>query len=472
MKILLIAGALAVTGASIAQHQELQEKPLVYKGNTNVTSDSSSLLHAFKSGTVHGHFRYFAMHTNNEAGLTDYAAQAIGGGIRYETAPYKGFQFAVSGFYFFNIGSSDLSKPDPTTGQLNRYEIGLFDIEDPHNHKDMDRLEELYLKYNFKRGHLSFGRQLINTPLINLQDGRMRPTGVEGIWFDWNRWKNWRIEGGFIYSISPRSTTKWYSVAESIGIYPTGVDVNGTPSAYKHQLKSAGVGIIGVHYKKNRWTVQAWDYYADNLFNTAFVQVDWKKQIGTGSWSWANGIQGIRQDVVGDGGNEQPQYRYMPSGNAAMTFGAKIGIQSDRWKISLNYNRITSDGMFLNPREWGREPFYTFMPRERNEGVGNVNALVARVDRKWAKSGITSQVAAGYFQLPDVKDFRLNKYGLPSYYQFNLDTKYAFKKTLKGLEAHLLLVFKVKAGETYDNPKFVFNKVNMGLLNFVLNYHF
>ena len=69
---------------------------------------------------------------------------------------------------------------------MNRYEIGLFDIEDPSNKKDIDRLEELYLKYNFKNATITVGKQLINTPFINLQDGRMRPTVVEGVWTEIN----------------------------------------------------------------------------------------------------------------------------------------------------------------------------------------------------------------------------------------------------------------------------------------------
>ena len=30
------------------------------------------------------------------------------------------------------------------------------------------------------------------------------------------------------------------------------------------------------------------------------------------------------------------------------------------------------------PREWGKEPFYTFLPRERNEGLGNIHAFTVK----------------------------------------------------------------------------------------------
>ena len=110
---------LAMQG-SWAQHQELSEKPEMYKGKHESTSDSTSILSAFKRGRFNGHFRYFFMSTQNQEGLTDYYANAAGGGLRFETAKFHGFQFAISGFYTFNIGSSDLGKKDSASGQSNR----------------------------------------------------------------------------------------------------------------------------------------------------------------------------------------------------------------------------------------------------------------------------------------------------------------------------------------------------------------
>jgi hypothetical protein len=36
------------------------------------------------------------------------------------------------------------------------------------------------------------------------------------------------------------------------------------------------------------------------------------------------------------------------------------------------------------PREWGRDPFY-FMPRERNEGYGDVNAIMTKYNTQILK---------------------------------------------------------------------------------------
>ena len=66
----------------------------------------------------------------------------------------------------------------------------------------------------------------------------------------------------------------------------------------------------------------------------------------------------------------------------------------------------------------------------------------------------------------------LNKYGMPSYVQANVDVRYSFPGWLKGLEGQILYVQKWKIGENYGNDKFVYNKVDMSLLNVVLNFYF
>ena len=473
MKIIVtVAVLLIMVNISNAQHQEIFEKPEMYKGKKGLTEDSSSLLSAFKKGHFNGHFRYFFMSTQNQKGLTDYYANAAGGGLRYETAKFHGFQFAASGVYVFNIGSSNLGNVDTATGQNNRYEIALFDVEDPNNKNDIDRLEEFYLKYSYKKSGITLGRQLLNTPFINLQDGRMRPTGAEGIWFELNEIKNTKIEAGWLYAISPRGTAKWHSTAESIGIYSSGISINGTKSQYSNNLESSGVFLIGLHSDVNNFVkLHAWNLLAENIFNTAMLQADFSYPLKNNHRIFAS-AQAIRQDAVNNGGNEDAVKTYFEKGGKSMTFGAKVGWKNEQWETSVNYNRITADGRYLMPREWGRDPFFTFMPRERNEGLGNVHALMAKVNYNLPTARVKTSLAVGYYKLPDVKNFRLNKYGLPSYNQVNAEIRYSFTGMLKGLEAQVLVVGKINNGETYNNKRYEFNKVDMMLYNVVLNYHF
>jgi hypothetical protein len=470
-KILLLGISILFVALTNAQHQELGEKPSIWKEKDKQAIDSNTLLYAFKNGSMNGHLRYFFMATDNQTGLSDYHAHAGGGGIKFETARFKGFQLGISGFFTFNMASSDLSKPDPTTNQGNRYEIGLFDVEDPNNKSDIDRLEELYVKYNVGNSFITVGKQLINTPFINLQDGRMRPTEASGIWTEINSIKKTKIEGGLINQISPRGTVKWYSVSESIGVYSSGLNIDGSKSGYAENTNTKGIAMVGITHKTSRsLTLKFWNLFVENIFNTSMLQADLKQPLSSNGDVIA-GLQFIQQNKIGNGGNKELSKRYFQD-NSATTFGANFGWENKSWKTSFNYNRITAAGRYLMPREWGRDPFYTFMSRERNEGLADVNAFVIKVGYHIPKTTIKTTAALGYFDLPKITDVAKNKYSMPSYSQLNIDIRYEFTGLLNGLGAQLLYVYKNKVGNTPIIDKYIINKVNMSLWNLVLNYNF
>lgn len=435
-------------------------------------ADSMSLRNAILNGKTSFNMRYFFSQTTNEGALTDYYANAIGVGLRYQSNLYHGVQFGLGGYTHFNIGSSNLQLPDPTTGGINRYEIGLFDHTAPSSQKEFSRLEELYVKYHFKDAFVQAGRQFINTPLINQQDGRMRPTAVAGIWFEQSIKKKVKLQLGMLSGVSPRGTSKWYSGAESIGIYGQGVDVFGAPAHFRGHIKLPFIGVASITWKPiTNLEYQAWDYHLPGLFNSTFHQVQHAQKAG--KFVWSNSAQMMRQWALGEGGNEDQSMTYIAKGSKSMTFGFRSRFEFAKWHYSINYNRITAEGRYLFPREWGRDPFFTFMPRERNEGFGDVHAFVLKIENQDAASIFKkSGFSIGYFQLPDVKDFALNKYGMPSYLQANLDLRVKLEQLMHGLEGQLLFVCKYGIGEIYNNPKYQFNKVNMLLTNFVLNYHF
>ena len=87
------------------------------------------------------------------------------------------------------------------------------------------------------------------------------------------------------------------------------------------------------------------------------------------------------------------------------------------------------------------------------------------------RSGLIASAGFGKVDLPEPDDFRRNKYGLPAYYQMNLDVHYSFGGWLHGFTAQLLYVHKWQQ-TTVFTPGYRFNKVDMGLMNVVLNYHF
>lgn len=437
-----------------------------------VQSDSTSLSYAFKAGRTEGHFRMFYMTTDNKIPLTDYYALALGGGLKYETAPYKGFQAGMGGFYIWNLVSTDLSQPDPITQSMNRYEIGQFDQTNPSNKKNIQRLEDFFIKYNFKNSFIKLGKQVIQTPFINPQDGRMRPTGEQGIWINFREWEKTKLELGWLTHISPRGTVRWYSGAASIGLYPSGVTLDGKKSNYLNQIHSKGIAVAGITHQINKnlkW--QVWNYWVENIFNTSFFQADAGRPVNLQK-QWLAGFQYTHQRAVHHGGHIDADKTYFDPSQKVNLLSLRAGYFVHQSLLRLNYSRITKHGRFLFPREWGREPLFTFLPRERNEGLGDVHAFTFNLIHSFLNEKLTTDLSLGYYNVADVKNTRLNKYGLPSYYQIHLNGKYTFDGFMKGLTAELLYLYKKRKGETYQDWKYTIHKVDMQQLNLIFNYTF
>jgi hypothetical protein len=434
-------------------------------------STKKPLVHYFQNGKMNGLWRNFFMFTDNEKGLMDFGALATGLLVNYKTLPFKNFYISVGFSSVGNLWSQNLTAQDPTTKQRSRYEMGLYDVSNPNNYRSILLMTDLALNYQKNNWKATLGKQLIRTTFINPQDGRMVPTLVEGFYIQ-KQEKNWDFELGYLYGIAPRGVAKWYSVGQSIGVYPQGVQTNGKPSQYAGNIQSHGIILAG--FQKNFGNflkMKAHNLYTDNVMNTVFLQLDALKRDTAKSSQWTLSGQLIRQDGIGNGGNLDESKRYFPKNGKSMTFGGKIQWENLNWSLSLNYNRITALGRYLIPREWGIEPFFTFIPRERSDGFADAHALALKSNFLFNKSWKIS-FQSTYVKLPYVKNFAHNKYGMPSYWQNNLEIRFLPKGFFRNLEIMGLLVYKHNIGETDGEKRFIINRTNMFQWNFITNYKF
>ncbi len=446
--------------------QESKEHHIVLKPS----KDSTCIKECIQKADWEFRSRFFLMSTINDGILKDDYALASGAGVGMLTRPFHGFQVGISGFFTYNLFSSDLFKPDSLTGQPNRYEVGLFDIENHNNKNDLDRLEELYLKYTLGKNSITIGKINLNTPFFNPQDGRMRPTLEEGVWLSTRESKKLSFSGGWIWDVSPRSTVKWFSLANSLGIYPSGITTKGNKSSYAGNIvgnSGMAIGNIYIHPHENV-KINLWDSYLENVMNTAMIEINAEQR--KENFKLYEGLMFIRQDAINNGGNINPDKAYIEKGSTSNVISAQAGVKNKKFNSSLNYTHITGDGRYLMPREWGRDPFYTFLPRERNEGFGNVHAIMGKVAFTYILPHTGASIAYGYYRLPDVQDFRLNKYGMPSYHQLNLELNHSFDNVLKGLELRFIAAGKLGQGPTYNNLKYLYNKVNIVNLNVIVDF--
>ncbi|WNB18371.1 OprD family outer membrane porin [Marivirga arenosa] len=350
--------------AALAQnnHQQYEGIDSVKHGSFN-PNEAHSFHEWFKNGHVSGLFRSNTIQTFRPSSNSFHAASGLGGRIYYHSAYWHGLQVGVGGIYTYNILSTDLS--ETADHEFNpKWEHQLFDLEDPQNKHDLDRLEELFIKYRFKDSYIKFGKMVLNTPLVNPQDSRMKPSAFQGLWLDWNEGHKFEINGGFLNKVSPRSTTEWISMSESIGLYDR---LLGDDTTHR-EVHTKGLALLGGHYIPNEHiSFHSWQYYIENVSFITFNQLEFDVR------DLNFGLQYYYQSTTHE--NE-----YTDIDHTNHTISARAKWVGDRLQISYNHTQSLSDNGIIFPSEWGGEPFYTTISRHRIIGLENVNSKALKLD--------------------------------------------------------------------------------------------
>lgn len=485
-----------------------------------------------KSHKIGFQSRYFFMNTNNYAiASSDFYANGLNNSLSYRSAnllyllnklkenppPFASLTFAGEYSHLSNLGSSDLSSN-------NRYEIGLFDIKQP-NLKVMGQFTELNLSGRFKKINFVVGRFYPQSFFINAQDGRLRPTCVQGLSFyfhqPFHRFCPWiySVDFNVANKILVRGSNDWHSINESIGIYPMGVSENGKSSNYATAVNSNNLlffpkislskisersekntlGLLYIPSDRDSINRTAIDLnyslvYSNSLFLTQMFEIHGSIEtilrinqksgaivpMNEKSKSLDYGFMVIRQNSL----SQNSDTNYIPQNSKSSTFSGFLNFKINKFNWYQSFKIagtiITNEGRYLMPREWGRDPFYTFMARERNEGLGGVNALTLEysLGKKFKKrlffiNSVVLNLGYGNYHLPDVKNVALNKYGMPSYQQLNTRLSISLQTSKShDLQLQFWYIQKFNEGNTYNQVKYELNKVNMSQVNIVVNYSY
>lgn len=420
-----------------------------------------------KKGRLSGQWRNYYMHSFNEGNLQDWYALSTGLKLKYTYDFNNHWQVRAAVYSSWNTGLSNVATIDPTTGRGSRYVAGNFNVQDL-SQRFIAYPGELFVQYSKGQHQLKIGRQGFSSPFMNGQDGRMIPTLFEGAFYQYEEKNKLKLQLALISRIAPRSYNGFENIGQTIGIYPVGRDLTGTPSRYDNHTKSDFVALFNNDYHFEQLKMELWNYYVDNIFNVIYVKPTYLfKESGFGV-----GIEWLLQKRVGEGGNTDEALRYVQN-ETAQILGIQLSQTLHHGKISLGYDYITAQGRFLFPREWGREFLFSFQKRERSEGFGDNHALVLNYDRyiNLTNQKVRTILSIGHQWRPSVTLPTLNKYAVPNYLHLNVDIFYEHKK-LKGFKPELLLTYKYGTGEFPDKPVFVLNKVNLFLINAIVNYNF
>jgi hypothetical protein len=414
--------------------------------------------------------RSFWMNTSysNEAFRSDYAlglSSLVGGKLTIQ----KKWEIQTGYRLFANAISSDFWVPDPVTGQPNRYELGLFNVLEPQD-RFFGRLELLSIGFIQPKFGIKVGKMGIQSDWVNAQDGRLSPTVVEGIHAYHVLKANWKVSAWGITRMNIRGSKDWLPVGETVGLYPQGRSLLGKSSTYLGNTTSSWLGIWELEGKLNGGkTLRFSQTFAANLSSTYWATFEKTSKNKLGAWT--SGIQAGFQHGLGDGGNSLIEKQYKNPKDLNFAVSAKLNWKKDAWEAQLSATQLGGEGRWLSPREWGKDAWYTFIPRERNEGFETVTAVVGFTSYRFKNRPLQLYTYMGIHVLPQLEDAAANKYNFPSYRQHNVGLRYAPKK-IKNLDFHLIWVAKEPLTTKKLLPVQQYNKVDLWHFNGLINWKF
>lgn len=261
----------------------------------------------------------------------------------------------------------------------------------------------------------------------------------------------------------------WLSVGESVGVFPVGRNPDGEASQYAGKTDSDWIAIAEVAKEWEGFNLSASNMLVQNISNTLWAQGEkrWKNEQAGITWLW--GVQAGFQSGLGAGGNSDPIFQYKNPQDRNWAFSTRFGYKKSAWDLNLNYTKTGGRGIWLSPREWGKDAWYTFIPRERNEGFSSLDALTAFAEYTFPNTALSAFAHLGFHWLPPLNAPTENKYNMPSYRQINFGVKYA-PKSIRKLGFQFLVMNKESIGNQSLNPNQIYNKVGMIHVNGIVNW--
>jgi len=349
-------------------------------------SGADDLSSMFSKGKASGEIRAFYIdrqYQGSSGADTHRNATALGGHLKFETADYKGLSFA-SAFYTTNeIPVLNYTDKDPT----------LFGI----NNESYSMLGEAYIKYKYEKTTFKGGRQKLNTPMAGSDDVRMIHNLFNAYLVVNKDIPNTTLVVGHINGFAQGTFGGVYNPAQdnenSLLAVTSGYSAVDTKNqtgkflnmgGYAIGQDTAGVSVASATYKDGAFKAQLWDYYAYDMVNIVYGQVDysWTCLLSDKVHPYVSG-QIISENGVGDNlvGDVNGLYGGVMFGAKVENFNAHIAYSqtTENSAGDLAGGKIGTANAIITP--WGGNPSYTHGMVTRHQFIAGTK---------------TSKVAASY----------------------------------------------------------------------------
>lgn len=408
------------------------------------------------------------MSTHNRGDLEDFNAVVGFGQIKadYQLKPWLSFSGQLNGVFL--PSTSGLEKRDATTGKGPLFESNLFNLRTMSGQSEF-ALPILNAQFNLEGHILTAGRFLRNVQAFHPEQWPF-PNALEGIWYENYTAENTSWQLAYVHKAMPRFSGDFETIGNSIGVAGVGVNTDGSPSGYRNNVNSKAL-VVGNYNRlfNQNFSLDVWDYFVEGVMNTLLIEPSF--YLPDGEWNLS--LKTLIQSKIGEGGNADELLRYKTD-RLALYLGFRVEKRLSSSVLQFNLTRITDDGRFLMPREWGYEPFYTFQKRNRIEGARDVIGLMMKWKKSWSDEKLKYQfsTSAGQNFMPEVTDYLRNKYQTPSTLNLDAELKVQPVKWMTGLTAEVLLVYRFLTDDSNIEDKHLINQADFLHTDIRLYYSF
>ncbi|MEA1892566.1 MAG: OprD family outer membrane porin [Campylobacterota bacterium] len=167
-------------------------------------------------------------------------------------------------------------------------------VFDPNEKESFMILQEAYLSYKDSQHKFLIGREELTTPMVDSDDWYMLANSFELAYYTNNSLENITFNLGYFSKMAG----VWDSGANGTEFH-TMADASFVAQEDKERAGNSGITFGAFQYNDNEnHNLQIWNYYAENMYNTLFMQYDYTNSLG--GFSYDAGLQLMNFQGVGE----------------------------------------------------------------------------------------------------------------------------------------------------------------------------
>ncbi len=379
--------------------------------------EPDSLARVFTEGKLNGNIRSLLFSRAFDGATEDRSTLAIGGNLKFETAPLYG----ISGGAGFKTGAGD----NFNDNEVYRGVLALGDS--PFDADNYAALDEYYLRYNNFDSNLIFGAQQLETPWLKVHDIRLTPKKYRGFAVVNSSLEKVELHGYYIDKWLDWTSENWESITSGI-----------TGNLDENEGALAG----GVVWQlSDMFKIQGWDYYFNEVLNTFYMLAGYDQKID-GEYSLSADIKYFNQTDVGDA---------LAGSIDTFSAGGNIGLAVYGAKLTAYYG-LNGDDVLRVP--FGGDWVVSMQVNNHERAEEDVWALQMKYNfERLGAKGLSADVFYGSFNTPDVGENMS-----PDFDEIDFNLQYELGGWFKGCSVRLRYAFidqdeGVAGGEDYSDGR-------------------